>query len=215
MNVLVFLLRSLFQDSDDDAGGFVGDLDDLDIDDEYVHFIFGQKIAFHYIFHSDDMLRGPVQELDLDSDEEEDEPAPAGRLRGKRSKQLERPSKIIPTASDDSDSDSDESEDEEDKITMANMEARSRALDEKAAREAELDLEEMQQAALAGEEDGDEFDDEVDEGGEGEEAFELPTPEEVEEEKAAGGPQVHVVQRRMRECVRVLSNFKRYAGKGR
>ena len=163
------------------------------------------------------MLRGPVQELDLDSDEEEDEPAPAGRLRGKRSKQLERPSKIIPTASDDSDSDSDESEDEEDKITMANMEARSRALDEKAAREAELDLEEMQQAALAGEEDGDEFDGEVDEDGEGEEGdvFELPTPEEVEEEKAAGGPQVHVVQRRMREFVRVLSNFKRYAGKGR
>ena len=76
----------------------------------------------------------------------------------------------------------------------------------------------MQQAALAGEEDGDEFDGEVDEEGEGEEgaeAFELPTPEEVEEEKAAGGPQVHVVQRRMRECVRVLSNFKRYAGKGR
>lgn len=163
------------------------------------------------------MLRGPIQELDFGSDDEEVDLVPAGRLKGKRSKQLERPTKIVPTGSDDS-SDSDASEDEEDKITMANMEARSRALDSKAAREAELDLEEVQQAALEGEDDADSLDGEADEEGDGEdggEAFELPTPEEREQEKAAGGPQVHIVQRRMRECVRVLSNLKRYASTGR
>lgn len=218
MKCLPSFLRSLFQDSDDDAGGFVGDLDDLVMDEEYVNISLKREHLLNILLYSDDMLRGPVQELDLGSDEEDEDVAPAGRLRGKRSKQLERPSKIIPTGSDDSDSDASGSEDEDDKITMANMEARSRALDEKAAREAELDLEEMQQAALAGEEDGDDLDGEVDEDGdvgEGGEAFELPTPEEIEEEKAAGGPQVHIVQRRMRECVRVLSNLKRYASKGR
>lgn len=213
-------LRSLFQDSDDDADGFVGDLDDLEIEDEYVYNLSDKVLVFLtilFLFHSDDMLRGPVQELDLGSDDEEEELVPAARLKGKRSKQLERPSKIIPTGSDDS-SDSDASEDEDDKVTMANMEARSRALDAKAAREAELDLEETQQAALEGEDDAESFDGEADEDGDvedGTEAFELPTPEEREQEKAAGGPQVHIVQRRMRECVRVLSNLKRYAGTGR
>ena len=103
---------------------------------------------------------------------------------------------------------------------MANMEARSKALDAQAAREAQLDLEELQQAAQAGEEDAD-FADEEDEdeemdgeGGETE-AFHLPTAEEREEEKKAGGPDVHTVQRRMRECVRVLGNFKKRAAPGR
>ena len=92
----------------------------------------------------------------------------------------------------------------------------------KAAREAELDAEEMRDAELAEEgDDGDEFadaddaedDDETE--GEGEEPLELPTAEEREEEKKTGGPQVHVVQRRMRECVRVLGNFKKRAAAGR
>ncbi|CAL1704903.1 unnamed protein product [Somion occarium] len=194
--------KSLFHDSDDDANGFIGDLDDLDIDE---------------IIDDDDVLRGPVQELDLGSDDEDEVDLAPVRLIGKKSKQLERPSKIIPTGSDESDSDASDEEDEEERVTMANMEARSRALDEKAAREAELDLEEMQKAALAGEEEDEDFEDEEGEEGEGEGAgpFQLPTAEEREEEKAAGGPQVHVVQRRMRECVRVLSNLKRYAGKGR
>ena len=70
------------------------------------------------------------------------------KLKSKRSKQADRPLKIIPTASDESN----EEEDEDGPTTMNNIEARSRALDAKAAREAQLDLEEMQQAELAGEE---------------------------------------------------------------
>ena len=165
---------------------------------------------------SDDMLRGPVQELDLGSDEEEEEEQPV-RLKGKKSKQQERPLKIIPTGSDAS---SDEDEDDEDEpITMANMEARSRAMDAKAAREAELDAEEMRQAEVASDEDLEEaMEEDGDDEGEGEgdaEPFHLPTAEEREEEKKAGGPQVHVVQRRMRECVRVLGNFRKRGAKGR
>lgn len=159
------------------------------------------------------MIRGPVQELEF-SDEEEDEPTVPIRLKGKKSKQLERPLKIIPTGSDES---SDEESDEDGPITMANMEARSKALDAKARREAELDMEELQNAELAGQEDDEDFEGEAEEGDEdeGAEAFELPTAEEREEEKKTGGPQVHVVQRRMRECVHVLNNFKRFAAKGR
>lgn len=165
------------------------------------------------------MLRGPVQELDLGSDDtdEDDEPElPAARLRGKKSKQQERPAKIIPTGSDSSDS---SDEDEEDgPITMKNMEARSRALDAKAAREAALDLEEIRGADEIGG-DGEDLegasDEEGAEGEDGEEAFQLPTAEEREEEKKLGGPQVHVVQQRMRQCVRALGNFKRLGAKGR
>ncbi|KAL4253893.1 class I-like SAM-binding methyltransferase superfamily protein [Abortiporus biennis] len=190
--------KSLFRDSDgEELEGFVGDLDDLEIDGD----------------EDDDMIRGPVQELEF-SDEEEDEPTVPIRLKGKKSKQLERPLKIIPTGSDES---SDEESDEDGPITMANMEARSKALDAKARREAELDMEELQNAELAGQEDDEDFEGEAEEGDEdeGAEAFELPTAEEREEEKKTGGPQVHVVQRRMRECVHVLNNFKRFAAKGR
>ncbi|KAH9842678.1 NOL1/NOP2/sun family RNA met [Rhodofomes roseus] len=194
--------KSLFHDSDNE-GVFVGDLEDLDVDGED-----GED---------DDLLRGPAQELDLGSDDEELEIAPS-KSKGKKSKQHERPAKIIPTASDES---SDDEDDEDGPTTMANMEARSRALDAQAAREAELDIEEMQNAAQAGEDD-DEFadaDEEEDEemGGEGEdvEGFHLPTAEEREDEKKSGGPDVHTVQRRMRECVRVLSNHKKRAAPGR
>lgn len=101
------------------------------------------------------------------------------------------------------------------------MEARSRALDAQAAQDAELDAEEMRNAQLAGEDEGDDFgnadDDEdmEDEEDGDEDAFHLPTAEEREEEKKIGGPDVHVVQRRMRECVRVLGNFKKRAAEGR
>jgi ribosomal RNA methyltransferase Nop2 len=99
---------------------------------------------------------------------------------------------------------------------MANMEARSRALDAKAALEANLDVEEIQLAALQGqdEEDDDDvdMDGEIDDDGE---TFHLPTAEEREEERKSGGPDIHVVQRRMRECVRALGNFKKLAAKGR
>ncbi|EKM55378.1 uncharacterized protein PHACADRAFT_255965 [Phanerochaete carnosa HHB-10118-sp] len=194
--------RSLFRDSDEEGGleSFTGDLDEFNVEDED---------------DENESLRGPVQELDLGSDEEEEEEEEAVpvRLKGKKSKQQERPAKIIPTGSDDSETDEDEN-DEDGPITMANMEARSRAMDAKAARDAELDAEEMRQAELASDHEPPEDDmdgAEVEEGGE----FQLPTAEEREEEKKAGGPQVHVVQRRMRECVRILNNFRKHAAKGR
>lgn len=96
---------------------------------------------------------------------------------------------------------------------MANMEARSRALDAKALLEADLDADEMQVAAEEDEEEDDvDMEGEIDEDGE---AFQLPTAQEREHEKKVGGPDLHVVQRRMRECVRVMGNFKRLAAKGR
>ncbi|KAF5365599.1 hypothetical protein D9758_003237 [Tetrapyrgos nigripes] len=184
--------RSLFDDSDGEDGASVGDLDEFDVD-------------------NDEPLRGPVQTFDFDSDEEVPELEPMGKT--KKSKQIERPLKIIPTGSDlESDSDSSDSDDP---ITMANMEARSRALDAQAAAEAELDVEEMQAAAF--DEDAEEdFDmDDEDEEVEAGDEFHLPTAEEREEEKKNGGPDVHVVQRRMRHCVRVLGRFSKRAEKGR
>lgn len=171
----------------EDVDAFAVDsLDDLDIDD-------------------DDLLRGVPEELDLGSDDEEVELLPQ---KGRKSKQAERPTKIIPTASDE-DSD-DESDNEDGPITAKNIESRSRALDEKAAREAELDIEEMQNAAFEG------SDEDIDMEGEGEdaEAFHLPTAEEREEEKNHVAD-VHVVQRRMRECVRILGNFRKLGARGR
>ncbi|KAN0123809.1 NOL1/NOP2/sun family RNA met [Russula decolorans] len=110
------------------------------------------------------------------------------------------------------DSDRDENEDEDAPITAANFAARSRALDARAAREAQLDAEELQNAAQVeadefdGVEDMDDDEDEVD--APGAEDFVLPTTEERAEEKRSGGPEVHVVQKRMRECVRILKRWK-------
>ncbi|KAF8503508.1 NOL1/NOP2/sun family RNA met [Russula emetica] len=111
-----------------------------------------------------------------------------------------------------SDSDTDENEDEDAPITASNFAARSRALDARAAREAQLDAEELQNAAQVeadefdGVEDMDDDEDEVD--APGAEDFILPTTEERAEEKRSGGPDVHVVQKRMRECVRILKRWK-------
>jgi ribosomal RNA methyltransferase Nop2 len=111
-----------------------------------------------------------------------------------------------------SDEEEDSDADQEDgPITAKNMESRSRALDEKAAREAELDMEEMQNAAIDG---TDEEDIDMEGEGEDDEAFHLPTAEERAEEKEHVSD-VHVVQRRMRECVRVLGNFRKLGAKGR
>lgn len=111
-----------------------------------------------------------------------------------------------------SDSDTDENEDEDAPITASNFAARSRALDARAAREAQLDAEELQNAAQVeadefdGVEDMDDDEDEVD--APGAEDFILPTTEERAEEKRSGGPEVHIVQKRMRECVRILKRWK-------
>ena len=111
-----------------------------------------------------------------------------------------------------SDSDTDEDEDEDAPITASNFAARSRALDARTAREAQLDAEELQMAAQV---DADEFDgvedmddDEEEIDAPGAEGSILPTAEERAEEKRSGGPEVHVVQKRMRECVRILKRWK-------
>ncbi|KAJ2982126.1 hypothetical protein NUW54_g10789 [Trametes sanguinea] len=179
--------KSLFHNSDDEEfAGFEGDLNDLDADE---------------MDQDDDMFRGPVQELDLGSDDEDEPELP---IKGKKSKQHERPLKIIPTGSDASSDDSDEDDEDEDgPITIKNMEARQAEL---AGAESDDDLADLDDVDMDEEGEGNE---------EGEEGFVLPTAEELEEEKKRGGPDVHTVQRRMRECVRVLGNFKRYAAKGR
>ncbi len=99
---------------------------------------------------------------------------------------------------------------------MANMEARSRALDAQALEEAKLDADELRQAAFNEEDDGDDFDmDDAEDEVNDEDKFHLPTAEEREAEKAQGGPDVQIVQRRMRECARVLGRFKKLADPGR
>lgn len=103
-------------------------------------------------------------------------------------------------------------------MTLSNMEARSRALDVRAAKEAQLDAEELQLAEQIGAEDDDELDENDEDGaseagGEEDGAFVLPTAAEREEEKRLGGPDVHVVQRRMRECVRILGKWKKLGEK--
>jgi len=105
------------------------------------------------------------------------------------------------------------------KTTIANMEALSQAMDAEAAKEGELDMQELQDAVAAGEMEGDDFDEmESDEGDNEEggpsEPVKILTPVEREAEKTAGGPDVFTVQRRLRHCVRVLENFKKL-GKAR
>ena len=103
-------------------------------------------------------------------------------------------------------------EDDEGPTTMANMETLSRALDARAAREAELDVEELQEAAIGAEDDDADMQAGMDEDGE---PFHLPSAEERAKEKRVGGPDVVLVQKRMKECVRVLGNFRKLAAKGR
>lgn len=118
-----------------------------------------------------------------------------------------------PGATSDSEMDENEDSDEDAPITASNFAARSRALDAKAAREAQLDEEEFQMAAQAsadefeGIEDMDDDEAVADEDEPGLDVV-LPTAEERAEEKRAGAPELHVVQKRMRECVRILKRWK-------
>ena len=98
-----------------------------------------------------------------------------------------------------------------DRLTAANIEARTRALDEKAALDAELDAEELRRAAEAGLDD-DLMDEVADGDGDG---LTLPTVEEREEERKAGGSELPQVHRRMQHCARVLNDFKRLGEKDR
>jgi ribosomal RNA methyltransferase Nop2 len=194
--------------------GFTGDLADLDMDEleeEYalLSVPYARSLTLTY---RDDYLIGPTQELDLSASEDEAEPALALTGRVKKSKQAERPAKIIPTGSDASSDD----EDEDDEGTGRDIVARSRALDARLAAEAELDNAELQAAEAAGlgEDDFADADADMNAAEEGAEEFVLPTAEEREEEKKRGGPDLATVQKRMRTCVRVLRNFARL-GNGR
>lgn len=212
-NIFCHPNRLLFNESDeeDPDDAFNGDLEDLDMDDEFPLVLVYKPlacVAYSSLNSSDDdepFQPGAVEEIDLDSDEEE--AAPPVKLKSKRSKQAEAPTKIIPTLSDAS-SDDDDDED----VTMANMEKKSKALDLQAIADAEMDLAEIQAAAAEGELDDDELSDGVDPD---DDAFHLPTQEEKEQEAKTGGPDVHSIQRRMREIVRVLAKFSKRAEKGR
>ncbi|KZS99064.1 NOL1/NOP2/sun family putative RNA met [Sistotremastrum niveocremeum HHB9708] len=139
----------------------------------------------------DDLLRDgvPKQELTFSDDESEGE---------ENEEEKNFPEETDSEAGD---------EDDDEPVTGKNIEARSRALDKKAAREAELDLEDME-AAQAEESDDDDMEED--------ERFVLPTAEEREKEKTGAGPDVRDLQSRMQACVRVLGKFKKLgAGRSR
>lgn len=162
-----------------------------------------------------------MQEFDFDTDPEDEEAIDLS-VKKQKSKPLDGPLKIVPTGPESESSFSEDSGSEDwgkerkGKTTIANMEARSRAMDAEAAREAELDMQELQDAVAAGDVEGEDLEDDEgdDEGGGPSKPVGILTLEEREAEKKAGGPDVHTVQRRLRHCVRVLQNFKRL-GKGR
>ncbi|KAF8654219.1 hypothetical protein AX16_003743 [Volvariella volvacea WC 439] len=202
--------KKQFIESDGSASGWEDVEDDYEMDDDDA---LNDEFDLDDEGNSADLRQGPVQELDLGSDDEDDEIPQRVVVKGKKSKQAERPAKIIPDLSDKSSSDEGSDAEDDGRVTLGNIEARSRALDERAKAEAELDLAEIQaQAEGAEDEDIDMEDDEEEVDAE---PFHLPTVEEQEREKAEGGPDVHVVQRRTREIVKVLRNFKRRAEKGR
>ncbi|KAI6045393.1 NOL1/NOP2/sun family RNA met, partial [Pisolithus marmoratus] len=173
-----------------DEDAFVGSLSDLESGHE-----------------DDNFLQGAPEQLDLGSDDGEEVQLFPKKAKESRPQPRERRVVVVSPSGSDDDSTS-----EGERVTMANMEARSRAIDDEAAREAELDLEEVQDAAAeAGDEDIDMVGDDDEAKGE---PFHLPTAAEREEEKK-GVADVHVIQKRMRYCVRVLGNFKRLAEKDR
>ncbi|KAG8973590.1 rRNA (cytosine-C5-)-methyltransferase nop2 [Tulasnella sp. 425] len=138
----------------------------------------------------DDFLsRGPVHQLEFSDDSD------AG---------LDDGDDFLKEASDEDGSEGD-SDDSDGPITAKNMERKSRALDRKAAREAEMDIEEVQAAA----------DGQDEEGGGGIEFFDLPTAEELEQEQEAGGIPPDELQKRIQDNAKVLKDFKALATKGR
>lgn len=162
----------------------------------------------------DDVPSALVQELEFSSDDEAE--VPPQKSKASKSKQFERPVKIIPTHSDDSGADSDTSGKSDGPITLKNIEARSRALDARAVAEAELDLLEVQQNGEYDENEDVDMDGEEDENGDIDvEPFHLPTTKEREIEATQGGADVHTIQRRIREIGRVLGHFKKLGKEGR
>ncbi|KAI5122078.1 hypothetical protein M0805_006060 [Coniferiporia weirii] len=201
---------ALFSDhDDDDSDSAGGSSDHASANDEQVQYLLICSYA-----------RGLAQELDLGSSSEEDEELPSKKSTSKAKKSKLKSTRSS-SHSDESDADSDE-----DHTTAANFEARARALDEQAARDAELDADELRQAALAfdsdeefgamdGDSNGDDDMNGAEKGDNSNDAFVLPTAEEREEERKTGVQDLGAVQHRMRHCARVLSNFKRLGSKDR
>ncbi|KAH7107533.1 NOL1/NOP2/sun family RNA met [Auriculariales sp. MPI-PUGE-AT-0066] len=169
--------------------------DDDDEDDELLPD--ADEMWSDEIGDDDDLLKnGPQQQFDWS---DEDDPGMSGPGSGDN---------------DSSDDNGDEDEDEDGPVTMSNMERKSRALDRKSAREAELDMAELQAAAEAEESDDDGLADAVDDMNEDFEPFTLPTMAELAATDArTEDPQV--VYARLRSCAAVLANFKRRAEPGR
>lgn len=191
---MISCIRFQFEEDDqgDDLAESIADeFDDEDLNATELSFLNGGGKSFDEEDEDYDefISRGPVQDLDLGSSSDEDSGS-------------EKDSLI-----DDDDEDEDE---DEPKVTAKNIESLSRKLDKRAAREAELDLLENQQ-------DDDEEDlDEDMEGGREVTIFDLPTAEEREVEKAKGqAVDPREVDKRIKDCVRVLTDFKRLAAKGR
>lgn len=173
-----------------------------------ISFLVVQNYAHLY----NSLKNGDAQELDLGTSSEDEEPAPK-KPRPKKSK--------VKAADGSSESDESDTDSDEERVTAANFEARARALDEQAILDAELDAEELRQAAL-GDASGEELDDladvaaDGDDAGEGDgEGFVLPSAEDREAERKSGAQDLVEVQHRMRQCARVLSNFKRFSAKDR
>ena len=154
-------------------------------------------------------MGGTVQEFDFDSDETDHEDSEVNSQSNRKRSRQKRLSSSSSSLSDSLDEDVGP-------VTVENMEARSRALDAKAQVEAEEDLQELQRFATQEDEDDLIADEVADENGDIDvQPFHLPTVPEREAEKQSGGADVHVVQRRIRECVRVLGKFSKLAEENR
>ncbi|KAF8710992.1 NOL1 NOP2 sun family, partial [Rhizoctonia solani] len=169
-----------------------------DMDDEEDDLRTLTKHQFEASDEEEDAYSGKLSDLEGDSDEDEDdEPLRSGNvqeLQFSDSDEGDDAQDREDGEGEESDADSDDSDGP---ITAKNMEARSRQLEKRAAEDAELERAEANYAEPT------------------EAFFKLPTTEEREKEKAAGGPDVQEVQMRMAECVKVLNDFKNLAAEGR
>ncbi|QRW27428.1 25S rRNA (cytosine-C(5))-methyltransferase nop2 [Rhizoctonia solani] len=169
-----------------------------DMDDEEDDLRTLTKHQFEASDEEEDAYSGKLSDLEGDSDEDEDdEPLRSGNvqeLQFSDSDEGDDAQDREDGEGEESDADSDDSDGP---ITAKNMEARSRRLEKRAAEDAELERAEANYAEPT------------------EAFFKLPTTEEREKEKAAGGPDVQEVQMRMAECVKVLNDFKNLAAEGR
>ncbi|CAE6490158.1 unnamed protein product [Rhizoctonia solani] len=139
---------------------------------------------------------GGLSDLEGGSEDEDDEPLRDGNVQELQFSDDSDAGELEERENEEEGSDAD-SDDSDGPITAKNIEARSRRLERRAAEDAELERAEANYAEPT------------------EAFFKLPTAEEREKEKAAGGPDVQEVQMRMAECVKVLNDFKNLAAEGR